>query len=35
MSEELKNYGSSAIAEMTGGIILAKYEKESSAHDKA
>lgn len=35
MSEELKNYGSSAIAEMTGGIILARYEKESSAHDKA
>ena len=35
MSEELKHYGSSAIAEMTGGIILAKYEKESSAHDKA
>lgn len=35
MSEELKSYGSSAIAEMTGGIILAKYEKESSAHDKA
>lgn len=34
MSEELKSYGSSAIAEMTGGIILAKYEKESSAHDK-
>lgn len=35
MSEELKSYGSSAIAEMTGGIILAKYEKESSVHDKA
>ncbi|WP_294796004.1 type I restriction endonuclease subunit R, partial [uncultured Fenollaria sp.] len=35
MSEELKNYGSSAIAEMTGSIILAKYEKDSSAHDKA
>lgn len=34
MSEELKSYGSSAIAEMTGGIILAKYEKESSVHDK-